>query len=418
MKTKTSTRVSIIFSIFTFFIIFILLIILNIFLFLSWYNKKIDEIKESNVVTNILNNSYKEIIWEEIDENNENDFLKSMLDFDLFEEKEHNIKWYNDLFLDLYYKNDKIYLIPRKDNNNFYPPYNVTDYFNEQLKIIKIWFLLLIIFTFLSYFISKKIFIKIALKDIFYISDKIKKIDLNNIKKIKVDLEKNDEINIIVDSINNFLEIIEKNHDSLVQFNSQVAHEFKTPLMVISSELEFLDLSDSKSESMKRIEFQIKKLDDLLSHFLLLTKIENWKNIKKEEINLYKIFNKNIKILEQKYKEKNITINLDINKKETIFTNKNFFEIIVKNLLDNAFKYNKNWWEIKISFKNNLLKIKDSWIGIENIEKVWDNLYRENTSEKGYWVWLNLVKKVVQVLWFEISLKSELWKWSEFIIKI
>jgi len=101
----------------------------------------------------------------------------------------------------------------------------------------------LFIFTVLSFFISKLLFIKLALKDIFYISNKLKNIDLNNVTKIELDLYKNDEINIIVNSINNFLKAIEQNTKSLKEFNTQVSHEFKTPLMVISSELEYLSLS-------------------------------------------------------------------------------------------------------------------------------------------------------------------------------
>ena len=45
------------------------------------------------------------------------------------------------------------------------------------------------IFTVLSFFISKLLFIKLALKDIFHISNKLKNIDLNNITKIKLDKE-------------------------------------------------------------------------------------------------------------------------------------------------------------------------------------------------------------------------------------
>jgi len=86
------------------------------------------------------------------------------------------------------------------------------------------------------------LFIKYSLKDIFLVSDKLQNIDLNNIKKINLDIPEDDEINIIIFSINKFLEIIDRNTKSLKQFNSSVAHEFKTPLMIISSELEFLSI--------------------------------------------------------------------------------------------------------------------------------------------------------------------------------
>ncbi len=422
-KFKTSTRISIIFSFFTFIIIFLLLIVLNIYLFISWYGKEIKELKESNIVTNVINSGYKEIISDEI-KDDESDFLEWLLELDLFEEAEDDLKWYEDLFLNIYSKNKKIFLIYKKESGKFYAPYEVTEYYNNQKKIIKIGLILLIIFTLLSYIISKKLFIRFALKDVFYISKKLKNIDLNNIKKIHIDLDKNDEINSIVDWINSFLWIIQKNHSSLQQFNSQVAHEFKTPLMVISSELEFLWLSWDENESMKRIEFQIQKLDSLLEHFLLLTKIQNWKTLKKQNINLYDICKNISENLQEIYKEKNINIENTISKKIEITTNSEFFEIIIKNMLDNAYKYNKTWWDIILSTESQAwdsaltLKIKDNWIGIkkENIEKIWDNLYRENNFWSGYWVGLNLVKKISDVLWYKIIVKSSEGEWSEFRI--
>ena len=419
-KFKTSTRISIIFSIFTFFIIFSLLIILNIYLFSSWYNKEIEEVKESNEVTNILNIGFKEVISDEVDNDKENKDLLWLLDIELFEEKEINIIWYSHFFLDLYTKNNKIYLILQKENKNFYSPFDVSKYFFEQLQIIKIWLILLMFFTFLSYIVSKKLFIKLALKDIFKISDELKNINLNKIEKLKNNLQKDDEINIIVDSLNNFLSIIDKNHKSLTQFNTQVAHEFKTPLMVISSELEFLELEWEQNDSMKRINFQIQKLDSLLNHFLLLTKINSKKTIEIQEINLYNIIEENILEIEKKYKQKNILIKNKISKKINITTNKWFFGIIIKNIIDNAFKYNNENWEIKINFKENKLTISDTWKWIKkgNIEKIWDNLYREDEFSKWYWVWLNLVKKVCEVLDYKISVESIEGKWTKFFIKI
>ena len=70
----------------------------------------------------------------------------------------------------------------------------------------------------------------------------MKKVDLHNVSKIDIDLHKDDEIHTIVDAINSFLELIDINTKNLESFNTQVAHEFKTPLMVISSELEYLEL--------------------------------------------------------------------------------------------------------------------------------------------------------------------------------
>jgi len=221
-------------------------------------------------------------------------------------------------------------------------------FLEEQLESLEFEISLLFFVTFLSYFLSKILFSKLILKDIYFISKELKNLDINKIKKINIDNKEDNEINIIIKSINNFLDIIKTNRDNLKNFNSQVAHEFKTPLMVISSELEFLNLSWKNKKSYKKIENQVEKLNNLLNNFLLLTKIENKTNIKKQKFNLFELVEENLENLEKIYLEKNIKIINNISKKTNIFTNK---ELIIKNILDNAFKYNKNSWEIKIKRK-------------------------------------------------------------------
>ena len=419
-KFKTWTRISIIFSIFNFIIIFALLIVLNISLFFSWYNHEIIELKKSFKIVSLLEKDIKDVLLDEIKKDKNNDIVNSILNIQLFKESDEDIKKYKKLFFNLYKKEDKVYIIYKDKNWYNYAPYNVSEYYFDQLKIIKIWFVLLLVFTILSYIVSKKLFIKLALKDIFKISNELKDINLNKIEKLKINLHNDDEINTIVNSLNNFLSIIDKNHKSLVQFNTQVAHEFKTPLMVISSELEFLELEWKQNESMKRINYQIQKLDGLLKHFLLLTKINSKKSLEKQNINLYNIIEENIWEIEKKYKQKNILIKNKISKKIEIKANKDFFDIVIRNLIDNAFKYNKDNWEIKINFKENKLIISDTWIWIkkENLDKIWDNLYREDEFSKWYWVWLNLVKQICEILWYEIFVESIETKWTKFILKI
>ncbi|MDQ7023828.1 MAG: HAMP domain-containing sensor histidine kinase [Candidatus Gracilibacteria bacterium] len=163
-----------------------------------------------------------------------------------------------------------------------------------------------------------------------------------------------------------------------------------------------------KKESYKKIEKQVDKMNNLLESFLLLTKIQNTSNIKKEYFNLLNIINDNLVNLEKQYSKNNIQIINNIGKNNKILSNKYYFEIVIKNLLDNAFKYNINGGNIEINYKNNILKIKNSGIIIkkENLDKIWDSMYRENSFGDGYGIGLNLVKKIIDILGYKISVKS------------
>lgn len=424
MKFKTSTRISITFSIFIFFITFFILILLNIFYFFGWYNGEKREIwwKIDTEYGEVLNESINSIIQK-------SELIEDIGELWWFLSDSGNLKNYKNLFYDLYYK-DNLYYIFHEKNTNFWKiiiPYNITTYVLVQIRLIKIWLSLLFIFSILSFFISKFLFIKLALKKIYYISDELKKIDLNNIKKINLDTVKGDEVGMIILSINNFLEIIEKNTKSLKQFNTQVAHEFKTPLMVISSELEYINLSwnkkwnekIAKNESYKKIENQIEILNNLLETFLFISKIENFKwEIKKDNVNISKIIEEKVGNLNTIYKEKEIKIIKNNFKKIILKTDEKLFTILIQNLLDNAFKYNKNKWTVEIILNEEYLIIKDDWIGIKKseINKIFDSFYRVNNNQKWYWIWLNIVQKIANILNYKISVESEEKVWSEFKI--
>jgi signal transduction histidine kinase len=93
-------------------------------------------------------------------------------------------------------------------------------------------------------------------------------------------------------------------------------------------------------------------------------------------------------------------------------------EVLIKNILENAYKYNKNNWKITIELNQRYLSIKDSWIWIkkENIYQIFDSFYRVENSVKWYGVWLNIVKKISDILKYKIEVKSEIKEWTEFKI--
>jgi len=418
MKYKTKTRISIIFSIATFFIILIILIFLNVFSFFGWYNKESQEIMRN------VDNEYKEILGY----SNNKEKQKEKL-FDELEEfwwflggsKISNIMIYEKLFLNVYIKQDLYYIIHKK-NTDFWTlvvPYNISSYFNNQIRLLKISFILLLIFTIFSFGISKYLFIRFALKDVFYISSQLKNIDLNNIKKIDIDLNQDDEINTIINSVNNFLTIIDTNTKNLKSFNSQVAHEFKTPLMIISSELELLTLSWKDKQNYLKIENQVDILNNLIETFLFISKIENieWK-VEVKVIDVYSRISNQIENLSEVYKYKNIKSHIEITKNLELNTNIELFIILFRNILDNAFKYSKDWWTIDIILSEEYLLIKDYWVWIKKVDlnKIFSIFYRIDDEISWYWVWLSMVEKIIKILDYKIKIKSDNMKGTEFKI--
>jgi K+-sensing histidine kinase KdpD len=159
-----------------------------------------------------------------------------------------------------------------------------------------------------------------------------------------------------------------------------------------------------------------------LESLSLITKINSWLNLEKENINLKNIVNEIIDWIKLRYLEKNIKLNLQITKEDMIL---NLFsvKIVLKNLIENAFKYSNINWEIIINITNSQIIIKDNWIWIskENQWKIWDKFWKEDVSrndEDTFWLWLYIVKRICELNNWKINLNSEKNIWTTFTINI
>ncbi len=194
----------------------------------------------------------------------------------------------------------------------------------------------------------------------------------------------------------------------LKEYNHNVAHELKTPLAIIKSDLEILEviwkfdlniINWSKEEVIY--------MEEIINNLLFLSENEK---IKDKDIIL---INNEIKIFIKKYfnKSKNLFI-LDIKNYQKIYFNHKLFDILLKNLLENAIKYRKKWSNIYISFKKNKLVIKNEINkNIKNLDinKVFDVFYKwdDSRNTKGYWLGLNIVKKIINLHNYKIYVKSD-----------
>jgi len=139
------------------------------------------------------------------------------------------------------------------------------------------------------------------------------------------------------------LTLIEENTKNLKEFNTMVSHEFKTPLMVISSQIEYAVKTKDYEKSFLKIERQIDLLNELLETFLFISKIQNSKvNINQKEVNISNIVENLIQEFEEIYASKNLKIIKNIKPKILLKTDEKLFLLVIKNLIDNSFKYTNN----------------------------------------------------------------------------
>ena len=132
--------------------------------------------------------------------------------------------------------------------------------------------------------------------------------------------------------------------DFEADFISNVSHEMKTPLAVISNYTTLLQTSNLEYEERGKylsiIQTQISKLSSMMTNILKLNKLEQRTyDLELKEISISEFVCQCILSFEHIWQEKNITIETDLQEPLLFVTDQQLLELVLNNLLSNAFKF-------------------------------------------------------------------------------
>ena len=213
-------------------------------------------------------------------------------------------------------------------------------------------------------------------------------------------------------------------------FIADVSHEFKTPLSAINGYATLLQDSElteeEKKEYIRKIFFNIEKLNDLTENILQLSKMEHQQFLDNPvTFRLDEQIREAIVLLEPKWGVKNMNLDLDL--PEVVFTgNSSLLFQVWTNIIGNAIKYTDMGGTISVSLKEEAslvqVSIRDTGIGMSEETKthIFDKFYQGDTSRKsqGNGLGLSICREIVKKCDGEIFVESEPGKGSEFMIKL
>ncbi len=218
------------------------------------------------------------------------------------------------------------------------------------------------------------------------------------------------------------------------KFVADAAHELKTPLTAIKTQLE-VNLRDKKlnvSGVRKLLRSTIEDVDSLtmLTNTLLAqSKFQDYEPEKEFEVfDLKTLVKKTTARFKEELKTKNITLSTNI-PSLNIKASKSGLNELITILLDNAIKFNVEGGKIDISAEKTSdhveLRIADTGVGIEekDLPRLFERFYKADLSRTkvdhdGFGLGLSIAKDITEAHKGTISVKSEKDKGTTFIVKL
>lgn len=189
------------------------------------------------------------------------------------------------------------------------------------------------------------------------------------------------------------------------QFITDASHELKTPLTIIRSNTDVLELENGNSKWTKNIQNQVDRLTSLVNSLVVFSRMEEKDTIDKSKFSLTDAVNSRIEDFEELANFQNKDFKINIEENISYFGDKQGIVQVIDILLDNAIKYAPKGTFINIELKrvrkHAIFKIyNDANVEKGDLSKVFDRFYRldesRNSDVKGYGIGLSLAKVIIE----------------------
>jgi len=212
-----------------------------------------------------------------------------------------------------------------------------------------------------------------------------------------------DEIEPLIQALNELFAQIAESFQREREFTDHAAHELRTPLAAMKTQTQVL-LRKCKNdpayvEDLMNLHQSVDRATHLVDQLLALARLQS-EDYPKEQVDLSHCLSGVIQDLAIRYQEKGIKLNIQLVNHFSVFANSTTLDIMVRNLLDNAFKYTPAGGEISIELSDDgILEISDSGPGLADDQKqtVFDRFYRADKSgQTGSGLGLSIVNWIVK----------------------
>lgn len=243
----------------------------------------------------------------------------------------------------------------------------------------------------------------------------------------KVDINTQDEIGVLGDTINNLSTQLDQIEKFRKEFIANTSHELKTPITLIKAYAELVMECDEEekknvNQHLNVIIEESDRLNNMVEDMLYLSKMEaGYYKPKMKPFNIIEVAKKVIGKLTCIADENNIIVILDACSDDLyVYGDKDKIQHILLNLINNAIIHSSS--DNKIAVKITKLsigvrtEIVDNGVGIpaEDLPYIWDRFYKVDKSRKrksyGTGLGMAIVKNILEAHNFKYGIESNLGK--------
>lgn len=242
-----------------------------------------------------------------------------------------------------------------------------------------------------------------------------------------------------LENINKKYNTIKETEDIRSQFFANISHEFKTPINIVYSCLQLLDIRKNQGslallESYDKYRENIKqnchRMLRLVNNLVDITKIDSgFMNLEFSNYDIVSLVEDIVLSVVPYVHNNNVNIIFDTSIEEIeIKCDADSIERIILNLLSNAIKFTEKDGEILVEINSSdkwiTIRVKDNGIGIQDEFKdvIFDRFVQGdkslNRKKEGSGIGLALVKSLVEFHQGTIEINKEYKNGSEFIVKL
>ena len=189
------------------------------------------------------------------------------------------------------------------------------------------------------------------------------------------------------------------------QFITGASHELKTPLAIISSNVDVLEMMNGDSKWTQNIHNQVDRLTSLVNSLVVFSRMEEKDTVERTRFDLTNALESRIEDFNElaNFQKKNIVT--DIDPDLYYFGEEASIVQLMDILLENAIKYAPEDSSISVSLKKNrkyaILKVSNkATVQKGDLSKVFERFYRldesRNSAIKGYGIGLSMAQLIAE----------------------